>query len=83
LNESQQKFLNKLAIVCGLRAKSAQDLSGDFENDLSVEQMRLLLPALKELCTSTTVPNFPIETASLRRQLNMTTFAPAYDAHGG
>lgn len=76
-NESQQKFLNKIAIVCGLRAKAAQDLSGEFDADLTVEQMRLLLPALKELGNSQTVPAFPIETASLRNRFNQLSSFPA------
>ena len=76
-NESQQRFLNKLAIVVGIRAKAAQDLSGEFDGDLGVEQMRMLLPALKELSlSSSTVPAFPFETASLKRQLNQTNFSP-------
>jgi hypothetical protein len=77
-NEGQQKFLNKLAIVVGLRAKAAQDLFGEYDSDLSLEQMRLLLPVLKELCSAPTVPAFPIDTASLRKQLNQISFAPAY-----
>lgn len=81
LKEDQQKFLNKLAIVCGIRAKAAQDLSGEFDGDLTVEQMKLLLPALKELCTSQTVPAFPIDTASLRRQLTQLGYTATYEQH--
>jgi hypothetical protein len=73
--ESQQRFLNKLAIVGGKRAKAAQDLTGDLDSDtnISVEQIRSLLPPLKELGTSNTTPAFPFE---IKRPINFVVKVP-------
>eukprot|EP00041_Stephanoeca_diplocostata_P015279 m.291600 g.291600 ORF g.291600 m.291600 type:complete len:367 (-) comp19980_c0_seq2:199-1299(-) len=79
LAEEQMKFLNKLAAAVLQRAKTAQDLTGEY--GLRLEQIQVLIPMVAALHFETP-PVFPIpDIVGLQRDLQ--SIIAARTSHGG